>query len=139
MQAPTPSYVTYFWKDQLAYRSATLLESRTTVESGTTGLKTWLASLVLGQYLTTNPGHLISALDRSAMSSDYVVGLVKSARVLELGSGVGLLGIITATLQLYPEYTGGRLTLSDVNEEVLYRCTNNTRLTCSTILNIRST
>lgn len=67
------------------------------------------------------------------MISHYVVGMVKSARVLELGSGVGLLGIIVATLQLDSEYSGGHLTLSDVNEEVLYRCTNNTRLTCSAI------
>ena len=38
------------------YASATLLESRTTIEAGTTGLRTWSASLVLAEYLITNPG-----------------------------------------------------------------------------------
>ena len=38
------------------YASATLLESRTTIEAGTTGLRTWSASLVLGQYLLAHPG-----------------------------------------------------------------------------------
>lgn len=32
------------------------MESRTTIERGTTGLRTWLASFVLAHYLTLNPG-----------------------------------------------------------------------------------
>jgi len=38
------------------YEKITLLESRTTIESGTTGLRTWLASFVLAQYLNSHPG-----------------------------------------------------------------------------------
>jgi hypothetical protein len=38
------------------YQRTTLLESRTTIERGTTGLRTWLASHVLAQYLVHNPG-----------------------------------------------------------------------------------
>jgi hypothetical protein len=34
----------------------TLLESRTTIEAGTTGMRTWQASLVLGEWLLYNPG-----------------------------------------------------------------------------------
>ena len=37
------------------YSTATLLESR----SGTTGLRTWLASFPLAQYLIQNPGALL--------------------------------------------------------------------------------
>ena len=37
------------------YHSVTLFESRTTIESGTTGLRTWRASFVLAQFLIQNP------------------------------------------------------------------------------------
>src|SRR5258705_13973810 len=71
IMAPSPSYVTYFWlpngrfdpKTEEAklhdYFTATLLESRTTLQSGTTGLRTWLASFPLAQYLIQNPGMLL--------------------------------------------------------------------------------
>jgi protein-lysine N-methyltransferase EEF2KMT len=42
------------------FLSATLLESRTIVEGGTTGLRTWLASQVLAQYLISHPGNILS-------------------------------------------------------------------------------
>ncbi|KAJ3556707.1 hypothetical protein NM688_g1877 [Phlebia brevispora] len=113
VKPPIPSYVTYFWESNSGFKTATLLESRTTIETGTTGLKTWLASLVLAQFLITNPE------------------LVRSTRVLELGCGVGLLGMIIANLQLSPEYSGGHLYLSDVNAEVLDRCKNNLNLPCN--------
>ena len=62
---PPPSFVTHYWKpapqsglpDAIAsteYHSATLFESRTTIESGTTGLRTWRASFVLAQFLIQN-------------------------------------------------------------------------------------
>lgn len=71
---PSKSYLTHFWKasskepeshittgtvDSAEYETVTLLESRTTIESGTTGLRTWLASFVLSQYLINNPGDSI--------------------------------------------------------------------------------
>lgn len=64
--APTESYITHFWKPVAAarqdfemdpndYQTATLFESRTTIESGTTGLRTWFASFALAQYLISHP------------------------------------------------------------------------------------
>ncbi len=68
--APPPSsFVTHYWKPTLQfsppvstdaiplteYHSVTLFESRTTIESGTTGLRTWRASFVLAQFLIQNP------------------------------------------------------------------------------------
>lgn len=56
--------MTYLWPARTVptrpvypgYASATLLESQTTIEAGTTGLRTWSASLVLAHYLLSNPG-----------------------------------------------------------------------------------
>ncbi|KAK3934749.1 protein-lysine N-methyltransferase EFM3 [Diplogelasinospora grovesii] len=57
----------------------TLLENRSLISaSGTTGLRTWEASLHLGQYLCANPH------------------LVQNKRVLELGAGTGYLAILCA-------------------------------------------
>jgi hypothetical protein len=64
---PSLAYVTHFWRldqdnglpnavDLDDYQTITLLESRTMIESGTTGLRTWLASFILAQYLILNPG-----------------------------------------------------------------------------------
>ncbi|KAK0629449.1 putative methyltransferase-domain-containing protein [Bombardia bombarda] len=77
------SYVTYplSTMQQGGFEDAqiTLLESRSLISaSGTTGLRTWEASLHLGQYLCANPS------------------LVMNKRVLELGAGTGYLGILCA-------------------------------------------
>ncbi|KAK0721087.1 S-adenosylmethionine-dependent methyltransferase-like protein [Lasiosphaeris hirsuta] len=57
----------------------TLLESRALISAaGTTGLRTWEASLHLGQHLCANPG------------------LVRGRRVLELGAGTGYLAVLCA-------------------------------------------
>jgi hypothetical protein len=48
-----PDYV-----DLEDYHTATVLESRTMIESGTTGFRTWFASYVLSQYLIMHPGIL---------------------------------------------------------------------------------
>lgn len=57
---PAPSFITYFWPGGLnpsePYEKLTLLESRTTIEAGTTGMRTWRASLVLGEWLLEHPG-----------------------------------------------------------------------------------
>ncbi|RPD82244.1 hypothetical protein L226DRAFT_20556 [Lentinus tigrinus ALCF2SS1-7] len=119
---PQPSYLTYLWPTTRVmerpvypgYASATLLESRTTIEAGTTGLRTWSASLVLAQYILTHPE------------------LIVARRVLELGCGVGFLGLIAASVQLEgrdPE--NASLWLTDVNERVLQRCETNLSLTCN--------
>ncbi|KAH9949381.1 hypothetical protein B0H21DRAFT_131633 [Amylocystis lapponica] len=124
---PSVSYATYLWRTD-AYancavgpgiESVTLLESRTMIECGTTGLRTWSASLVMAQYLIAHPE------------------LVREKRVLELGSGAGFLGVIIASLQQRclgdgnPE-SAPALCLTDVNDTVLQRCRDNTRLQCNT-------
>jgi len=128
---PAQSYITRFWnltepfQDKLpdnidfeTYHTATVLESHTTIaKSGTTGFRTWFASYVLSQYLIMHPE------------------LIISKRVLELGSGVGALGIIVATLQQLSKtstnLSPGSLWLTDVNEEVLTRCRDNLNLPCN--------
>ncbi|KAF8079091.1 putative methyltransferase-domain-containing protein [Lyophyllum atratum] len=120
---PAPSYVTHFRKiPQDAglvqggeYETVTLLESRTTIESGTTGLRTWQASFVLSQYITKHPG------------------LLKDKRILELGSGTGFLGIIITRLQQSssPNTPCSALWLTDVNEDVLARCRDNIQMPCN--------
>jgi hypothetical protein len=57
---PSPSHVTYYLRPRpetpnLTQR-VTLLESRTTIEQGTTGLKTWPAAHALAEWLGKHPG-----------------------------------------------------------------------------------
>ncbi|GAV98902.1 Protein FAM86B1 [Lentinula edodes] len=127
-EVPSKSFVTHFWEpksNQLqgefypkvinlaSHRTFTLEESRTTIEGGTTGFRTWFASRMLASYLIQNPG------------------IIEGKRVLELGSGIGFLGIIAASLQqLSPKYTSS-LWLTDVNEEVLTQCRHNIQLPCN--------
>lgn len=59
-------------------------------------------------------------------------GLVQGKSVLELGSGVGLLGIIIAAIQLDKFSKAGRIRLTDVNSHVLKRCVDNMSVPCST-------
>ncbi len=72
---PPPSFVTHYWEadpqlgppipthavSPIEHRSVTLFESRTTIESGTTGLRTWGASFVLAQLLIRNPSTMCTA------------------------------------------------------------------------------
>ncbi|KAI9444909.1 hypothetical protein H4582DRAFT_2108691 [Lactarius indigo] len=123
---PLPSFVTHYWKavpqsgppiptHAIEHRSVTLFESRTTIESGTTGLRTWGASFVLAQVLIRSPT------------------LLANKSVLELGSGTGFLGLIVADIQVCHGGMIGNsvLYLTDVNEDVLRRCHENTRLLCN--------
>ncbi|KAK3352142.1 putative methyltransferase-domain-containing protein [Neurospora tetraspora] len=75
----------------------TLLESRNLIAaSGTTGLRTWEASLHLGQYLLTHPS------------------LVRDKRVLELGAGTGYVSILCA------KYLGSKHVMAtDGSDEVV--------------------
>ncbi|KAF8326370.1 uncharacterized protein EI90DRAFT_1946266 [Cantharellus anzutake] len=124
---PAPSYITRFWNApssesnvRTSRRSIALLESRTTIEDGTTGMRTWRASLILAEWLIRRPE------------------IVQKKRVLELGSGVGFLGILIAQLdgmrksKLDETHSGLRgvpsLALTDVNRTVLERCENNISL-----------
>jgi hypothetical protein len=59
---PSPSYVTHYWKpfsgdlEVRQIQRTTLLESRTLIEQGTTGMRTWPASLFLARFLVSEPG-----------------------------------------------------------------------------------
>jgi predicted nicotinamide N-methyase len=62
-------------------RTVTLLEARSVISSsGTTGLRTWEAALLLGSYLASNNGQ----------------SSIQGKRVLELGAGTGMLSILCA-------------------------------------------
>lgn len=82
------------------WRSLCMVEEGTTIARGTTGLKTWEASLRLGGYLVTNPG----LLDASQQT------------VLELGCGTGFLGVMAASLRA-SEQT--RIVMTDLDGQVL--------------------
>ncbi|KAK7465563.1 hypothetical protein VKT23_005536 [Stygiomarasmius scandens] len=124
-EPPSRSFVTHFWRsasdsveeiDLKEYQTTTLHESRTLIESGTTGLRTWPASHTMGQYLIDHPE------------------LVQNARILELGSGIGFLGIIAATLQQLSSKEKNEnqcIWLTDVNEDVLSQCHHNVQLPCN--------
>ena len=62
--------------------------------------------------------------------------LVQSSRVLELGSGAGLLGIILAQMQTSAsQCSEGKdtpsLYLTDLDDQVLERCEANVHISCS--------
>jgi predicted nicotinamide N-methyase len=62
-------------------QAVTLLEARSVISgSGTTGLRTWEAALLLGSYLTSEHGR----------------GSVYGKRVFELGAGTGVISILCA-------------------------------------------
>lgn len=85
--AQQKAYVTYTYprhtadEDSQQDYSVTLLESRSVISSsGTTGLRTWEAALLLGQFLCSDQGQ----------------ALVWGRRVFELGAGTGMLSILCA-------------------------------------------
>ncbi|PVF99851.1 hypothetical protein CPB86DRAFT_755977 [Serendipita vermifera] len=92
--------------------SITLMESRKTAEGGTTGFRTWQPSLLLGDWLLRNP-------------------LMTKGRILELGCGAGLLGLITASLQksfVKQEERDFSVCMTDVEGSVLATCKQNVLL-----------
>jgi predicted nicotinamide N-methyase len=80
-------FVTYSYPDASSSEGAsdahsvTLLEARSVISSsGTTGLRTWEAALLLGSYLVSESGRL----------------MIQGKRVFELGAGTGMLSILCA-------------------------------------------
>lgn len=127
---PSQSHLTQYWAarpqslpnfDLSEWHTLTLLESRTTVEHGTTAMRTWLAARILAQFLVENP--------------HYVCG----KRVLELGAGTGFLGAVVASVQLQlgteeeerKREEMGTLWLTDVNDAALERCKYNLQIPCN--------
>jgi len=137
---PSPSHVTYYLRlcsgaPSLIHR-ITLLESRTTIEQGTTGLKTWPAAHALAEWLRKHPGRLRPFCSRNQQSDNHFAERVRAKRVLELGSGVGYLGLVVAAIQLDTPNRGDpepSIWLTDVNSVVLSRCWDNLSLPCSTL------
>ncbi|MBW0500350.1 hypothetical protein O181_040065 [Austropuccinia psidii MF-1] len=100
--------LTYFYggsKDCTSWRRINLLENKLSIGNGTTGLKSWGASVCLANYLILHP----EILDQVA--------------ILELGSGTGLLGIVAH--QLNP---ANAVYLTDCNPLVLERLKQNINL-----------
>ncbi len=108
---PSPSYVTYYWRldalphsnktpAPLEYFRTTLLESGTMIESGTTGFRTWLASLHLANYIISHPGSYHFSVRNVQTPTNLTPDWVRDARVLELGSGIGFLGMIVGSVQM---------------------------------------
>lgn len=80
-------------------------EEGTTISRGTTGLKTWEASLRLAGHLVANPDLLkCSSQDTS-----------RKATILELGCGVGLLGVVARYISP-PDHN---IIMTDLDGEVL--------------------
>ncbi|KAF2008567.1 hypothetical protein BU24DRAFT_429162 [Aaosphaeria arxii CBS 175.79] len=88
--AQQKAYVTYTYplqgadgtgKGVLDDGAVTLLESRSVISSsGTTGLRTWEAALLLGSYLSSEQGQKA----------------IRGKRVFELGAGTGMISILCA-------------------------------------------
>ncbi|XP_014561268.1 hypothetical protein COCVIDRAFT_22622 [Bipolaris victoriae FI3] len=85
--AQQKAFVTYSFPQQSTddsdsgERAVTLLEARSVISSsGTTGLRTWEAALLLGSYLASESGHVF----------------INQKRVFELGAGTGMLSILCA-------------------------------------------
>ncbi|SJL06097.1 uncharacterized protein ARMOST_09433 [Armillaria ostoyae] len=148
---PSPSYVTYYWRLDgpphinktpvpLDCFRTTLLESGTMIESGTTGFRTWLASLHLANYIISHPGSYHFSGRNVQTPTNLIPDWVRDARVLELGSGIGFLGMIVGSVQMLagsptdiPQGGTPRpmLHLTDVDSEVIARCISNIKLPCS--------
>ncbi|KAL9940031.1 hypothetical protein V8E36_000736 [Tilletia maclaganii] len=74
--------------------SITLNESGSMISHGTTGLKTWEASLSLASHILAS-----ASQDPDDPESLWHAIVRPGSRVLELGSGVGMLGVLCAQLQ----------------------------------------
>ncbi|PWN47938.1 hypothetical protein IE53DRAFT_296880, partial [Violaceomyces palustris] len=116
---PDSEYVTYHWRvprpsldgsgsadggNDKAYRDAlegfqsvTIREQGISISRGTTGLKTWEASLRLAAHIVRSSSGTTHHPDRAWNDHDVTR---PGTRVLELGSGVGLLGCVVSALQV---------------------------------------
>ncbi|KAG0294533.1 Protein fam86a [Dissophora globulifera] len=87
--------------DRECKKLVTVMEEQTTISSGTTGLRTWEASFWLAEYFISHPEAL------------------KGKNVIDIGCGVGFLGIACALLG------AKKVVLTDGNTEVLSMARNN--------------
>ncbi|KAI9292848.1 hypothetical protein K502DRAFT_351587 [Neoconidiobolus thromboides FSU 785] len=96
----------YFYKRYSISNSTSILlkEDKFLISNGTTGLRTWQASLRMIEYLQENPD------------------IIKNKSILEIGSGIGLLGITLSKFHIK------NITLSDVHDSVLSLLEGNVEL-----------
>ncbi|CAD5123130.1 DgyrCDS11504 [Dimorphilus gyrociliatus] len=88
----------------------TLRESTSLVSKGTTGLRTWPAALYFAEFLLT----------------EEMRNVVNDKQILELGSGIGFLGIFLQKINSKINFT-----FTDCNEEVLDNIKENFKLNFS--------
>jgi len=93
------------------------VEEGKAISHGTTGLKTWEASLRLAAYLVQHPYHC-----------------AKTRRIIELGSGTGFLGLVCARLACANGGQMSNIYLTDLDGQVLERLNDNVRLSTYFIL-----
>ncbi|GAA93630.1 uncharacterized protein L969DRAFT_91295 [Mixia osmundae IAM 14324] len=97
--------------DPACWPSVTLLEDSRIISQGTTGLRSWQASIRLANHLLAMP---------------YLLG---RATVIELGSGTGLLACLCAQLKNQdPSLGESPLIVTDLDEQVLLRLQANVDL-----------
>ncbi|CED84541.1 Predicted methyltransferase [Phaffia rhodozyma] len=95
--------------------SITLKEEQKTIQAGTTGLRTWGASLRLAELILSKPELLPDTSDGRATG------------VLELGAGVGFLGILVGML-MKSRGGKGKVALTDLDPRVLQSLEDNVAL-----------
>lgn len=144
--------MTYYWPQQddpgALLQKATLLESRTMIEQGTVSrtlqksccyfilcrcsdrLENLARSYGSRRISLRTPGFVVP-IQQDCDLNLYHSEIINNARVLELGSGAGFLGVILAAIQLQSDKKRCGLWLSDLNDEVLSRCNDNIHLPCS--------
>jgi 2-polyprenyl-3-methyl-5-hydroxy-6-metoxy-1,4-benzoquinol methylase len=88
-------------------KSIVMIEEIAIISNGTTGLTTWAASLYLLEYLSVH------------------TELIKGKKILELGSGAGLMGIC------FEQMGAKSIIMTDGSEEVLLRARQNVALNAS--------
>ncbi|KAJ9103929.1 hypothetical protein QFC21_002392 [Naganishia friedmannii] len=91
---PDPSFKTYLYGNNDKENSITLFEAQTTIEAGSTGLRTWTASLFLAEALLHRPSLLI----RPELSNTTTIRQTAFPPILELGAGTGFLSIFLSQL-----------------------------------------
>ncbi|KAH0837947.1 hypothetical protein J3R83DRAFT_6182 [Lanmaoa asiatica] len=145
-ETPPNSFITHYWKfpgthgypiEEDCYETITLLESRTTIEAGTTGLRTWRASLVLAHYLIQHPGELQESLiiiaASTAIDEQTLWTLVMCS---SWGAAPDFLAFWSQVCSFMPQFhpferKTPSIYLTDVNSTVLFRCQNNVSLPCN--------
>ncbi|KAK9766024.1 hypothetical protein K7432_005193 [Basidiobolus ranarum] len=111
---PTEACFKTYYLDENCNSWITIKEDQRLISQGTTGLRTWEASLNIAEYFKSHPE------------------TIQNKSVLELGSGVGFLG-------LYCSHAGAKqVIMTDYSEHVLTGLENNIRLNCQQCPNASS-